>query len=426
MYLVQVTIPSLALQDNAFPYIVPTLDTQGAVPAPLPWHLGSMLVHIQQSVALRLSLRGLLFSKSPILESAIEQWSKFDECQPTAECLCTTTQNLTFFSTTHVDIADTRDNMTQNAYTKIALYGDVDVCQSSTAGRTVKVGDSQYEVSLCDILDLNMHFVYDPHSSTMYYKQDKSSVVELILVAVVSIFFVSSLSHNLITIFSPASTETSSHSKRQQTRIQAAMVLCTLVYCIAYFVWVAPGFLLTNADTVLCLHLCLFIILEGLGQVWIAYCNAEYKAGEPLAKTLLHAMATPVHPDSDGYVSILTACLLLLSCRVHYTFDTPYLQVLVVVFGTRSVYKLFRVLHGVTIAKCRPLCVVEYCLQVVDVFIFSSLLGNGIALSTYTDLDGLLATQTTYFFALCLGCLLWLLRGLPHLKRDVPDSESPE
>ena len=390
-----------------------------------------MLVHLGQSTSLQVSLRGLLFSKSPLLAWALAHWEKMENCHPAADTLCATGRALSFFSTGRVDIADSWSNMTENAFTKLVHGGTV--CQSSASGRTVKVGDSSYEVSLCDLQDLNMRFVYDAQASAMYYRQDTSTVTELIIVAIVSIFFVSSLSHNLITIYSSSATAPSPESKLQQSRIQAVVVLATLVYFIAYFLASAPGLLVLEADVTLAVHICVFIILEAMAQVWVAHVHETEKQKQEkkeqsadLRQTnFLHSIGRvitiPVHPESDGYVSILTASLLLLSCRVHFTFDTPYLQILVVVFGTRSIYKLFRVLHGQTIADCRALCLVEYLMQIIDMFIFSSLLSNGIAVSTHTELDALLATQTTCFFALCFGALLWLLRGLPRSNLEGSD-----
>lgn len=382
-----------------------------------------MLVHIGQSTSLQISLRGLLFSKSPLLSWALDHWHVTENCFPTTDSLCSTQQALSFFSTGEVDIADSWSNMTENAFTR--LVREEKVCQSATSGRMVKVGDSSYEVSLCDLQDLDMRFVYDGSADKMYYRQDTSSVSELIIVAIASIFFVSSLSHNLITIYSNSTAMSSTTGKLQQSRIQAVMVLATLVYFMVYFAISFPGLLVLQADVTLAAHISIFIILEACAQVWVAYSREEEKRAQQrktgdeikqvgFLQSIGQVITVPVHPESDGYVSILTASLLLLSCRVHFTFDTPYLQILVVVFGTRSIYKLFRVLHGKTIADCRCLCTVEYLMQVIDMFIFSSLLSNGIAISTHTALDALLAMQTTCFFSLCFGALLWLLRGLPR------------
>ena len=41
-----------------------------------------------------------------------------------------------------------------------------------------------------------------------------------------------------------------------------------------------------------------------------------------------------------GGISVYTACLLMMTARVHYTFDNPYLHILTVIFGFRTWMKI--------------------------------------------------------------------------------------
>ena len=427
----------MAIHDNTFPYLVPVIDS---LSQPLPWAYGNMLNVLSQTHFVRFSVRGILFSRSPLAGVASSHWHKMQPCVPSRSSLCSTNENLSFFSTKEVDIADSWANMTMNAFTALALSEGS--CQSSSSGRSVRVGDTKYEVSLCDIYDLNMHFVYNPSEQTMLYRQDESSVFELIVIALVSIFFISALSHNLISIFSP--TQEAHDVKIRQARLQAAVVTLTWAYYVYFFSYPGADMLLTATDITLAVQICLFILVEAVGQIVVAQLQHDPMQDMSREAQLQHdpmqdmsrddstwtylsnLFSIPVHPDGDGYVSILTASLLLLSCRLHFTFDTPYLNVLAIVFGTRSFYKLFRVLDGRTAGRNgRALFIIEYLLQVFDMYLFASLLGNGVALATPTNLDGLLALQLTAFFSLCCGCLLWLIRkaqALLHTHSGLQDA----
>lgn len=377
-----------------------------------------MLLILLQSNTIRFSIRGMHFTTAPLIEHAMHGWHRISQCHRARKALCRSADDMAFFSTSTVDIPDSWSNMTSNILTDTVR--ELNACQSSSSGREVRVGDSEYEVSLCDIYDMNMHFLYEPATATMYFRRDFSSIFELIVIALVSIFFISALSHNLVTMF--ADKAQSPQSKMSQARLQAGMVIATLGYFIIFFAILAPSFIITQTDTVLAVHLCLFIILEALGQLtlshlmhdvacesveWSAY--MPYQRDNSVFDIFMRAVSIPVHPDNDSYISVLTACLLLLSCRIHFTFDTPYLTFLVVVFGTRSFYKLFRVLEGST-ASGRPITGLEIFLQIIDVFVFCSLLGNGIAYATVNAYDSSISSQSTAFFSLCFGALLWLMR----------------
>jgi len=45
-------------------------------------------------------------------------------------------------------------------------------------------------------------------------------------------------------------------------------------------------------------------------------------------------------PQLVGGISVYTACLLMMTARVHYTFDNPYLHILTVIFGFRTWMKI--------------------------------------------------------------------------------------
>ncbi len=392
----------------------------GAANRPVPWDYGHMLCLSSSVKSMRISLRGFSFSDGDLSTSALSSWNSFPDCFPVQGGLCKPAQEeILFFSTGSVDIPDSWSKIQSNVFTDTVYK--TDACQGNGAGRLITVGDSRYEVSLCDILDLNAHFLYDSVNAVMYWRQDSTTILELIFISVASVYFVSALSSNLLHIFKRPSGEALVASGHRTAWLQLGIVVGTVLYCCICAIFVQPGFIVLIQDQILFLQLVLFILVETLGQLGLALPEAclqqkllshsefVYDRGlrimgvqVPPVKVLMQVLTKPVASDSEGYVSILTTCLMFLSCRVHYSFDTPYLLFLVVIFGTRSVYKLFRVLDEST----SP-CLVEIGLQVFDVYVYASLLGNGIGASSATPMDASVVLQGTALGTLVLGFLLW-------------------
>ena len=83
-------------------------------------------------------------------------------------------------------------------------------------------------------------------------------------------------------------------------------------------------------------------------------------------------------------ISLLTACIALLTLRVHYSFDSPYTLVLSVLFGTRSMFKFMS-------AVVLPQNAAQIAMMLLDSFAFCSMLENGLMA---TNTERLLGIQT--------------------------------
>jgi hypothetical protein len=47
-------------------------------------------------------------------------------------------------------------------------------CSSASANRRLNVDDTRYEVSLCDLTDANLEFVFKPYENILYWRQRAS------------------------------------------------------------------------------------------------------------------------------------------------------------------------------------------------------------------------------------------------------------
>lgn len=383
----------------------------------MPWNLGDLLLLRSRFRALRLSVRGFSYSNAPLSEDALSHWNHFKACFPAPGALCKPRESdMLFFSTGVVDIPDSWVQIEGNAYTETVHR--LGACENNGGGRVVTVGDTRYEVSLCDILDMNMHFIHDGVNQVMHWKQDTTPVLELLVVALLSVFFVSALSHNLLKIFQRHSVPPPSEEDKDSHKtawLQLLCVLVTVVYCFVSIFGIHSGLVVLENDQALFIQLCVFILAEILCQILLAIPEAHARQAKIESKNefiieqwdlegrvLMEVLAVPVASDRDGYVSILTACLLLISCRVHYSFDTPYLVFLVVIFGTRSMYKLLRIIDQQT----HPTAI-ELFLQMLDLYVYASLLGNGLTPASYSPLDASMVIQSVALASLVLGYLLW-------------------
>lgn len=407
-------MPFAALRDDVSPYIaISDHLTAHETSRGISWNIGEIQLLRSRFRTLHISVRGLSYTNVPLSHQSLQTWNRFTNCFPVNDALCKPAkQNMLFFSSNVVDIPDSWSQMEANIYTDMVF--NQSACQKNGGGRIVTPEDTRYEVSLCDILDMNMRFLYDGVDNIMYWKQDNTSLVELICVSILSIYFVSSLSHNLLHIFQKESIKTS----HETLWVQLIVVLATTLYIYINLFIVNTGMLVLHTDQVLFIQLCLFIFVEICGQAVLAihtrgndvntiheftvkhfeWHNAWYKQ----VNALMQIFPAPVPHNRDGYISILTACLLLISCRVHYTFDTPYLSFLVVVFGTRSIYKLLRIID-----KTHDPGKIEYFLWFIDICIYASLIGNGLLPASINEVQLMTNVHTSFFISFVFGFLLW-------------------
>jgi len=223
-------------------------------------------------------------------------------------------------------------------------------CTSSHTGRTVAMSDERYEVSLCDLLDSNLDVVL--HDDIISWRQDTTDVWVYILISVLCIYLISCISENIVS---------SIHNKQQNDfRHQQITVYVSVMFIIYLFaVDDSAQFLATSEDLSLMLHLFIYIIVELSAQ------SLNF-----------------VHEVHGSRISLLTACISLLTLRVHYSFDNPYMLILCIMFGTRSMFK-FIASHTLRTS------VVEFVVQNLDMFVFCSMLENGLMSNSSDYFSGL-------------------------------------
>ena len=423
-------MPQVAIRDDvtAYPYLL----FGGASHAPLPWSEAEMFYLGNIYRYLRFSPRGMQYVNGEVVKNALESWW-WVSCGESTEGLCEDSmwgqfrENILFFPTGVVDVPDKLSDLSIMSGGSRALKASIEsgACERQNVGRIVTVGDTRYEVSLCDVLHSRLVYFYDQIENRMYYREDHTTLLELVFISIFSVIFISAISQNLIEIFQKSTQKSvpTSVLTHMSHSFQLVIVLLTVLYMIIYFAAIAPGLILFTGDYALLVQLIIFILLESGVHLTLAFLESETlddrgsyqkmptrdfeiesdSGNGVVTFTQKILNMNPVSPKKEGYVSILTACLLLLSCRVHYSFDNPYLLFLVTIFGSRSFYKLFRVLS----CSMEKIGTAERVLQVYDLYIFCSLLGNGVAKSSAEQFEANISIQIISFLSVVVGGILW-------------------
>lgn len=293
--------------------------------------------------------------------------------------------------------------------TYLNAFGGDTACNVSSSNRLWSDSNA-YSVTLCDLVDaqLDLFVVYDDTEDIrVFWRQDNTSTFLLIILAMLSIYLVSCVAQNIV--------KTISHSNNSPivNEIPVSQRAVTL------FVWIllvldfyttllqtppSNDFFILRHDRVVAIHLLFYVIVELFFQTAAHLARLQYNNTGVHGVFQLHTI--PTHYTSS--VSILIACLLLISLRIHFTLDNPYLVVLTALFGIRSWYKfLWATTHQMQEQATQLVCCV---IQVIDMFVFCSLLGNGIVMSSMSFFDASIVQLIIFFIAALVGGLLLVFK----------------
>lgn len=411
-------MPFFNLKDNTHPFLV-----LGDATTVMPWRHSTLLHTRLRSTYLRLSPRGFLQSYAAIdaLPSSAE-WHR-TECHPTANALCQQVDDTRqlWFPDSVVDVPDDWSRLPVSAITQ--LVNKTHACTSQNTGRSINMLDSRYEVSLCDVLDSNLDVIYarlpGDGTPTVIWQQGRTFFYEYLVLALVAIYLVSSVSQNIADMFTTAheiiteykhkNTEPDSpdprgpdphapdpheqdpgaardtpagaeHKTRQRasailetnTNTYKAQNLCAFivaVYSIVSFLVLGRDTLVSTPDVTLFAHLCIYTLLT------VAFHTIDQQDGlfAPHARAPVGNSGIPGHN-----ISLLTATLLLLTVKVHHTFDNPYVLFLSLLFGWRSFVKIF---------LCSRANASHVCFSLLDLVLFFSILANGVSQTTHSEVE---------------------------------------
>lgn len=388
-------MPYISIRDDTHPHIVFDGNSE-----PVPWNAGEMQEVRLCAQFLRITARGLHFPSYSSTytwlfagkeKEEVQGWH-MTTCTPHPGALCeekTNGTSLLYFPTGVVDIPDDMAAWEvsvpdQPGYVKTMLRDNV-TCTHATSGREINPLDTRYELSLCDLLDNNLDIIYDPKHDRLLYRFDETSIYVYIAISILGIYLVSCLAENIRVIIS----RDKSRQNPTQQVIYYIMLFSTKMFIVVDFAGKSTrNFLLFAYERTLYDILFAYVLIEsvvfmlselGLMQGLMQRLERLWQERRhEHTKKLIHEEVTllPIGvtgaPDSDEAktgedpdgnhknavrgISLLTACIMLMTARVHYSFDNPYTWLLGTIFGIRSFHKFLNRLLApeVTVANlCR-------------------------------------------------------------------------
>ena len=380
-------MPFEAVHRQSFPYLVVGSNTQ-----PVSWSIGMLLRRVQESSFVRITARGIQFHtqhESNLQSGEASSWNVV-KCIPSPSALCeeNSFSHMLYFDTQQINVPDDWELLMKTSNSFLQRFPNGSSCNSDDTGRTLKIGDTQYELSLCDLFDQNLDIIFFPKHDTLLWRINAMHSWEYVLLAIVSVYLIACLSSNLVFLLT-RNMDTDKHLV--EMKLQLILVSCILAYSCIFLlyplVWEKCTecfglHLITTGDFVLTLHLILLGILDTV---------------------FLYFSIHDVKRDHAANISLLTSCMLLLLVRVYDTMDTPYLMTLSCFFGARSIYKLLVVMNETSSTS-------EHVMQLCDGYVFCSLLGNGIWYQQRTETLSSVAQGQVLILSFLAGLFLYVYR----------------
>ena len=363
--------PSFPIRDDSFPHIVLTGSS-----GPQPWGAGGLLASRVCARFVRISPRGVVFSAAPAARRAFGVGWHSVACSPAHGALCREdASGAPWFPTGEVDVADAWGTIERSSFVEMANLSTV--CKSTETGRVVNPRDVLYDVSLCDLVDLNLDVVFEAQSRLLHWRTETSSLFELIALAIVVIYLVSCVSQNVVNMFLHGEEKEEEGDPPRDIAavlsLENACIVASWVYALVNILGDRRVLFITDADRIVNLHLVLYVAVGLIEQTWWVRTSTQGR-----------------------HISLLTASVLLLAIRTHYSFDNVYFPILLFLLAWRMFQKAIAP-DGFS-RRARVMAV-------VDALLVFSLTGNGFASLTTDHVERVVSVLTLLGLALC-GALL--------------------
>ena len=310
-------------------------------------------------------------------------------------------------------------------------------------------------MSLCDLLDNNLDIVLDLKQNRLYWRQDITPLWIYVFISVLGVWLVSSLAENVKRMLKPTQADDTATKEEREKHEQEHETTHSGPYCIK-----PPPRITSWTQAMLSTHVwnwyngmlvlsTIFVIYDlATGDTrnnlihiydsvmyWIilvfALLDFELHCisiGVFLAKQInSQEPATNTDKNLIRGISLITAYLILLSVRIHYSFDNPYTWTLVTIFGIRSSQKFLKCITctptfdskppGYQVLKDLPVHETptnttgfnrkwyKYTLHLWDAFVYVSLLTLTIMPAYDEQIDAELTVFHVLFISLFTGML---------------------
>ena len=402
-------MPFVSVRDDLHPHLVLDSNTN-----PIPWETGKLYEIGLASRYLRITARGLQYASFQHHDDADNAFRapttpwKSAPCNRTQGAMCqegTPAFRMLYFSTGVVDLPDDMDVFKTGLQTEYVNWMMTHTCTNPKSGRAIVPADTTYELSLCDLLDNNLDIVLDLRKSIVYWRNDVTQTWVYILISVLAVWLVSSLAENVRKILMGVNTAPSVQ-KAQGNRWETLKRLSSLynLMLLVCSIFVTYDLALGNVSKHIVHH-------ADWNLYIVVFAFTAFSLFIPIA-FLFNARSPSSDQQMVRGISLITGFLLLLSIRIHYTFDNPYTWTLVTIFGIRSWQKLLVCMvmnqsseQNDKMYPNQPLPWLKLILHIIDAYVFILLISLAIQPSSDQAVEGELTVFHILFISLFTAML---------------------
>ena len=374
------SMPFFSLQDNTFPFL--TIANHNS---PTTWDHGSFYQMQLFARFIRVSKYNIQYwsmitsGKTLNLPS---RWQK-QQCIPYPESMCQVVNDvdMLLFPTNVVDMPS---DWSLLKLPKTFQNDNLNMsCTSPNANRQLTFNDNRYEISLCDLTDGNLEFIYDVDDGLLFWRKNDFSDTQLIVTSILSLYlFTKVCEHFLIILTKSDQRPTFEHGT------------CTLPFLLACYYTIIhllqKTYLLTDEEN----------FMQVVILIYILTFNG--------ANLLSHYTFTNLWTTDYVSIASTTLCLFLLTSDMHSTYDTPFQQLLSFIFGARMHLKIFNYIriHMQNVNTQKRFTLIKLLHIFVDMFVFLCIHVKIGPVVAETDMQVTVNSCNIFFLSFLLGAIL--------------------
>jgi len=366
-------MPTWLIQAEKVPFV--TINT---LAGPLQWDVGLFHKARLQHKYLHIANTAIVAHRRGTLRDLGTHDWKSVSCEPSTSALCQHDATLDFF--------DMRQSTIPYVHTsELTRKYMAPVCTSSNFGRLQTSSTKTYSVSVCDLVRGHVHFVLETHmgQTAMFFKQDTTTVWQVVLLAVTAIYAVTMLSLHLCELVQHEKPDVvKTNTKYALALTHAVLAVGLILTCFSHH-----NFLVTEEEVLLCYLLYVFVLADTC-FIFLRR-TTTYRAND----------------DSSKQVNGMVAFLLLVTLRLHSSFQNIFIVVLTMLFGVRMWCKVLQTAY-VNMHRNLSTALLPNLSVALDVVVFYFLVTIALSEQGNTEFETQLLLSTVIVTSFNVGLLL--------------------
>ena len=380
-------MPFLSLREDSFPWLVSTKHLPYQSNA-LNWNIGAMYCVQLTSSIIRINKRTIqwfILGQTSSTESwpyilntqNMPGWYQL-ACTPITGALCETQDEskMLLFPNLVVDLPLNLGDLTLPSEMTSVLKNKT-LCSSPNANRELNADDKRYEISLCDLVDNNLEFVYKPSQKKIFWRQNNISTTWLVISTLLTLFFFTKVCEHMLLLLQ--------QQKGNFTHSTSTIPLIISIYLCVQHVE-NQTFMLMYDEVVLHYILLTYVLVQASVQILcrIVWTYKQQKTNR------VHTLSENISPEKSEQrasitsISSLLCIQLLLTAEMQNSYDNPFLNILTLVFGIRNFFKFMNLTqtHIFDTALNKWEIIFKFLHWIVDTCVFISILVYGFTISS--------------------------------------------